>query len=162
MFNLLKLLQLLSAAEAEFIVVGGIAIRSHGGNYLSEDLDICYSRNRDNLKTLASVLSPLSPRLRGVDPNLPFVFDWTTLQHGTNFTFVTSLGDLDLLGEVKGVGVYDDLLNVSITVDLEGFPTKILSIPSLIVAKQAADRPKDQAGLTVLYALRDALNSQID
>ena len=162
MFNLLRLLQLLSAAEAEFIVVGGIAIRSHGGNYLTEDLDICYSRKRENLKKLTSVLSNLQPRLRGVDPKLPFVFDWTTLQHGTNLTFVTSLGDIDLLGEVKGVGTYDDLLRVSITVDLEGFPTKILSIASLIVAKQAADRPKDQAGLTVLYALRDALDSQID
>ncbi len=162
MFNLLKLLQLLSAADAEFVVVGGIAIRSHGGNYLTEDLDICYSRNRDNLKRIAGVLTPLSPRLRGVDPKLPFVFDWTTLQHGTNFTFVTSLGDIDLLGEVKGVGIYDDLLENSIVIDLDGFQTRILSIPSLIIAKEAANRPKDEPGLTVLRALRDALDTDID
>ena len=162
MFNLLKLLQLLSAADARFVVVGGIAIRSHGGNYLTEDLDICYSRNRDNLKRIAGVLAPINPRLRGVDPNLPFVFDWTTLQHGTNFTFVTSLGDIDLLGEVKGVGVYDDLVANSIAIDLDGFQTRILSIPSLIIAKEAANRPKDEPGLTVLRALRDALDADID
>lgn len=66
------------------------------------------------------------------------------------------MGDVDLLGEVKGIGNYDDLLKHSISVDLDGFPTKILSIPALIIAKEAANRDKDQPGLKVLYALQDA------
>ena len=156
MFNLLKLLQLLSAAEVEFVIVGGIAIRSHGGNYLTEDLDICYSRTHDNLKKIADVLLPLKPRPRNFPDNLPYVFDWTTLQHGTNFTFETSMGDVDLLGEVKAVGNYEDLVGQSIRVDLDGYSTYILSIPALIIAKRAAGRPKDQAGLQVLEALEEA------
>jgi hypothetical protein len=147
---------MLSSAGVEFVVVGGIAIRSHGGNYITEDLDICYSRTRDNLRRLADVLSPLSPRPRGFQKELPFIFDWTTLQHGTNFTFVTLMGDVDLLGEVKGVGIYDDLVAESIEVDLDGYLTKVLSIPALIRAKEAAAREKDQAGLKVLYALQEA------
>ena len=154
MIDLFKFTQQLSSAGVEFIIVGGIAIRSHGGNYITEDLDICYSRNRDNLKRIAEVLAPLKPRPRGMDETLPYVFDWTTLQHGSNFTFRTTLGDIDLLGEVKGIGQYTDLLNLSLTVDLDGFPTRILSIPGLIIAKEAAARPKDEAGLKVLYALR--------
>ena len=156
MFNLLKLLQLLSAAEVEFVIVGGIAIRSHGGNYLTEDLDICYSRTNENLKKIADVLLPLKPRPRNFPDNLPYVFDWTTLQHGTNFTFETSMGDVDLLGEVKAVGNYEDLVGQSIRVDLDGYSTYILSIPALIIAKRAAGRPKDQAGLQVLEALEEA------
>jgi predicted nucleotidyltransferase len=156
MINLFELARQLSAAEVEFVIVGGVAIRSHGGNYVTEDLDICYSRTRENLKKIAKVLEPLQPRLRGVEDHLPFVFDWTTLQHGTNFTFTTTLGDVDLLGEVKGIGAYDDLIKESIEVDLDGFATNILSIPGLIKAKHAAARPKDEAGLTVLYALREA------
>lgn len=66
------------------------------------------------------------------------------------------MGETDLLGEVKGIGNYDDLIKDSITVDLDGFPTRILSIPGLIVAKEAAARPKDEAGLKVLYALRES------
>jgi hypothetical protein len=147
---------MLSSAGVEFVVVGGIAIRSHGGNYITEDLDICYSRTRDNLRRLADVLSPLSPRPRGFQKELPFIFDWTTLQHGTNFTFVTLMGDVDLLGEVKGVGIYDDLVAESIEIDLDGYLTKVLSIPALIRAKEAAAREKDQAGLKVLYALQEA------
>ncbi|MFN2502561.1 MAG: hypothetical protein ABR530_11210 [Pyrinomonadaceae bacterium] len=156
MIDLFEVARRLSQAEVEFVIVGGIAIRSHGGNYITEDLDICYSRTRENLKRLANVLAPLSPRPRGLDKNLPFIFDWSTLQQGTNFTFATSMGDVDLLGEVKGIGTYEDLITRSITVDLDGFPTKILSIPALVVAKEAANREKDQPGLRVLYALRDA------
>ena len=156
MINLFELARRFSSAGVDFVIVGGIAIRSHGGNYITEDLDICYSRQRENLKKIAGVLEPLQPRLRGIDDTLPFVFDWTTLQHGTNFTFTTALGDVDLLGEVKGVGAYDDLVKESIEVDLDGFATYILSIPSLIAAKKAAARPKDEAGLQVLYALKEA------
>jgi predicted nucleotidyltransferase len=156
MINLFELARLLSQSNVEFVIVGGVAIRSHGGNYITEDLDICYSRNRENLKKIAAVLVPLKPRPRGIPENLPFIFDWSTLQHGTNFTFTTSMGDVDLLGEVKGLGNYDDLLNESIVVDLDGFQAQILSIPSLIIAKEAAGRPKDEAGLKVLYALRES------
>ncbi|MBX3288503.1 MAG: nucleotidyltransferase [Acidobacteria bacterium] len=156
MINLFEIARRFSEAGADFVIVGGVAIRSHGGNYITEDLDICYSRTRDNLKKIADVLTPLKPRPRGIDDNLPFVFDWSTLQHGTNFTFKTTMGDVDLLGEVKGLGIYDDLVNDSLTIDLDGYSTKILSIPSLIIAKKAAGRPKDEAGLQVLYALQES------
>lgn len=156
MINLFELARRLSQAKVDFVIVGGIAIRSHGGNYITEDLDICYSRARENLKTIAEVLQPLNPRPRGFDKNLPFVFDWSTLQQGTNFTFTTAMGDIDLLGEVKGIGNYEDLIDQSMIVDLDEFPTRILSIPALIVAREAAAREKDQPGLKVLYALQDA------
>lgn len=160
MFDLLKAAQLLSAAGVEFIIVGGVAIRGHGGSYVTEDLDICYSRTRDNLKKIADVLAPLNPQPRSFDDDLPFVFDWTTLQHGTNFTFVTSLGDIDLLGEVKGIGNYQDMLSESLEIDLNGYKTKLLSIPALIVAKEAAGREKDRVGLQVLYALQEAIDDE--
>ena len=162
MIDLFEMARLLSKAGVEFVIVRGVAIRSHGGNYVTEDLDICYLRTNDNLRKIASVLTPLNPRPRNFPENLPYIFDWTTLQQGTNFTFETSMGDVDLLGEVKGIGSYDDLVPVSIQVDLEGFPTRILSIPSLIVAKRAAGRPKDEAGLIVLEALQAAQNDDND
>ena len=160
MINLFDLARKLSQARVDFVIVGGVAIRSHGGNYITEDLDICYSRTRDNLKRLADVLSPLKPCPRGMDKDLPYVFDWSTLQHGANFTFETSIGEIDLLGEVKGLGIYEDLVKNSIIIDLDGYSTKVLSIPGLIIAKKAAGRPKDDAGLKVLYALQEAETSE--
>ena len=156
MINLFTAAQLFAKAEVEFVIIGGIAVRSHGTGYVTEDLDICYSRKTENLKKIADVLGPLKPRPRGFPDDLPFVFDWSTLQHGTNFTFRTTLGDIDLLGEVSGVGAYDDLLKESIVVDLDGFPARILSVDALIKAKEAAGRAKDESGLKILYALRES------
>lgn len=156
MINLFEIARRFSEAKVDFVIVGGVAIRSHGGNYVTEDLDVCYARTNENLKKIAAVLSPLNPRPRNFPENLPYVFDWTTLQQGTNFTFETSMGDVDLLGEVKAVGNYEDLVSQSLSVDLDGHPTYILSIPALIIAKRAAGRPKDEAGLKILEALKEA------
>ena len=156
MIDLFEMARRFSEAEVKFVIVGGVAIRGHGGNYVTEDLDICYSRTNENLKKIASVLAPIKPRPRNFPEELPYVFDWTTLQQGTNFTFGTLLGDVDLLGEVKGVGAFDDLVKESIPIDFDGYSAYILSIPALIRAKKAAGRPKDEAGLKVLEALQEA------
>lgn len=156
MINLFELARRFSEAEVEFVIVGGVAIRAHGGNYVTEDLDICISRTNDNLKRIADVLAPLGPRPRNFPQGLPYVFDWTTLKHGTNFTFETSMGDVDLLGEVEPIGGFDQLVSNSFKIDLDGNETYILSIPALIKAKRAAGRPKDLAGLQVLEALQEA------
>ena len=71
---------MLAEADVKFVIIGGVAIRGHGGNYVTEDLDICYSRTHANLKKIADVLSPLKPRPRAMDEKLPFNFDWMTLQ----------------------------------------------------------------------------------
>ncbi len=155
MIDLFSAAQLLAKSGVEFVIIGGIAVRSHGTNYLTDDLDICYLRTTENVKKLANALAPLKPRPRGFPDDLPYIFDWKTLHNGTNFTFRTSLGDIDLIGEVAGVGTYEELLNESISVDLEGVSVRILSVDGLIAAKEAAGRRKDEAGLKVLYALRD-------
>ncbi len=156
MINLFEIARRFGEAGAQFVIVGGVAIRGHGGNYVTEDLDICYLRTNENLKKLAEVLSPLTPRPRNFPEGLPYVFDWTTLQHGTNFTFETTLGDVDLLGEVKGIGDYPKVVTNSLEIDLDGSTARILSVSALIVAKRAAGRPKDEAGLKVLEALSEA------
>ena len=158
MISLFQAAKILAQANVEFVVIGGVALRTHGSAYVTQDLDICYRRDRANLEKIAEALRPIKPRPRGFPDELPFVWDWSTLQNGTNFTFKTSLCDIDLLGEVPGIGVYQDVLDQSNTIDLDGFSVQVLSINGLITAKETAGRPKDQAGLEELYALRDALD----
>jgi hypothetical protein len=63
---------------------------------------VVYRRSPDNLDRLVSSLAPFRPYLRGAPPGLPFRWDQATLERGLNFTLVTTLGDLDLLGEPWG------------------------------------------------------------
>lgn len=157
MIHLFEAVQVLAKAEVEFVIIGGVALRSHGSGYLTQDLDICYSRSRKNLERIAEALEPLKPRPRGFPDDLPFIWDWSTLQNGTNFTFKTTLCDLDLLAEVPGVGTYEDAFKNSVANDFDGYPVRVLSIDALIRAKETAGRKKDIAGLNELYALRDSL-----
>jgi hypothetical protein len=88
---------------------GGAAAIAHGSARFTQDLDIVYLRTATNLGRLAAALADHKPYLRGVPPGLPFVWDDATLARGLNFTLVTSLGDIDLLGEIPGGGTYEEL-----------------------------------------------------
>ena len=65
---------------------------------------LSYARNRENIRRLVAALAPLEPYMRGVPEGLPFKFDEATVRAGLNYTLQTTLGDLDLLGEVAGGG----------------------------------------------------------
>jgi hypothetical protein len=71
-----------------------------------------------------------------------------------NFTLVTDLGDIDLLGEVSGVGGYEQALAQSVEKVVFGYTVRILSIESLIAAKKAAGRIKDRLHVLELEELR--------
>ena len=150
-----NLLGTLGRHEVAFIVVGGAAAIAHGSARLTQDLDIVYDRSPANLDRLVAALADHKPYLRGVVPGLPFLWDRTTLARGINFTLVTSLGDIDLLGEIPGGGAYQDLLAGAI--ELHVFQTRCLclSLSQLIRAKRAAGRPKDLEALAELEAIEE-------
>jgi hypothetical protein len=148
-------LRLLIQHQVEFVIVGGVAISAHGSAYLTYDLDVAYARTRDNLKRLAAALAPYHPRPRDFPADLPFVRDEQTIKQSTNFTLTTDLGNIDLLGEVAGLGDYDQVRAQCVVMNLFDLPCKVLSLDALIVAKRAAGRTKDLLVLPELEALRE-------
>src|SRR5882724_8816876 len=99
----------LAEAEVSFIVVGAYAGVIQGAAQVTRDLDVCYERTPANMKRIAGALAPYRPRLRGAPADLPFVLDERALAQGMNFTFQTDLGDVDLLGELSGIGQFSDV-----------------------------------------------------
>ena len=148
-----RLFHLLGDARVDFILVGGMAAAVHGASRLTQDLDVVYSRERANLERLAAALAPHHPYLRGAPPGLPFRWDAETIERGLNFTLTTTLGDLDLLGEITGGGGYDDLLARSTVIEVFGVSCRCLDLPALIEVKRAAGRPRDLEALAELEAL---------
>src|SRR5262249_26102951 len=98
--NFHELLPLLARHPVRFIVVGGGAAIAHGLGRLTQDVDVVYSRDGENIRNLVAALKDHQPYLRGAPPGLPFTWDEATIQAGLNFTLTTSVGDIDLLGEV--------------------------------------------------------------
>ena len=96
----------------------------------------------------------MNPRLRGLPEDFKAPFDEQSLAPGTNFTLVTDLGNLDLLGEMSGVGGYRQIVNDAKLIRLGDFACHVASLDTIIRSKEAADRPKDRATLPELKALR--------
>jgi hypothetical protein len=142
--------------DVAFIVVGGAAAIAHGSVRLTSDLDIVYQRTPANLDRLVAALVEHQPYLRGAPPGLPFRWHKATLLRGLNFTLISSLGDIDLLGEIPGGGNYEDLLPGSIELSVFGMRCRCLSLAQLIRAKRAAGRPRDLDVLAELEAIQEA------
>ena len=147
------LIRVLSQAEVKFIVVGGAAATAHGLARLTFDLDIVYRRDLENLSRLVAALTPLQPYLRGAPPGLPFEWSSETLRRGLNFTLITSMGALDLLGEISGGGSFENLESHSVLLELHGSQCLCLDLEWLIKVKRAAGRPKDFQAIAEMEAL---------
>ena len=143
----------LAKADVEVIVIGGLAAQAHGSARITQDTDFLYRRTPENIDRLAAALAPYKPYLRGAPPGLPFRFDPRTVRQGLNFTLQTTLGDVDLLGEVSGVGNYDAVLPHAVPLPVLGRDVLVIDLPWLIRAKRAAGRPKDLEAIAELEAL---------
>ena len=155
-----RLIAALADAKVEFIIVGGLAATAHGSARLTQDIDIVPLRSSENLARLTSALAPFEPYLRGAPPGLPFDWASSTLQRGLNFTLTTTIGDIDLLGEVTGGGKYEHLLPHTVVMEFFGHSCKCLDLPWLIRVKRAAGRPKDIEAVAELEVLLEERENQ--
>lgn len=148
------LLKALVTSEAKFIVVGAYAAIAQGSRLRTDDLDVCYERTTDNYKKIVDAIARFHPRLRDLPEGIHAPFDERSLAQGTNFTLVTDLGNLDLLGELSGVGGYRESVRDAKEIEFEDLKFLVASLDTIIRSKEAADRPKDRATLPELKALQ--------
>ena len=155
-YDPLGALRTLQEHGVRFIVIGGVAGRLWGSPTMTNDVDICYARDQSNLERLAEALLELEARLRGVDDDVPFILDATTLANGQNFKFMTKDGPLDVLGMPSGVNGFDELITNVVEFDLgDGLVLPVCDLDDLIRMKRAAGRTKDRIELEVLAAVRE-------
>jgi hypothetical protein len=142
----------LNQAGVRCVVVGGVAMRLQGASHRTEDFDVFYGRDAANLDAIVRALTPYHPRLRGAPEGLPFLFDTRTLKNGLNFTFITDIGAIDLLGDTGSLD-FDNLYERATQMEVNGIPLRVATVPDLITMKREANRPKDQDHLRSLEAL---------
>jgi hypothetical protein len=138
----------------EYIVIGGQAETLMGSPRVTFDVDLCYRQTPKNHERLSAALKGLNIRLRNAPPDLPFTMDARTLAMGSNFTFETSVVDLDLLGWVEPIGNYDALLQNCQTYPVGEFSVNVINLDDLIRIKQHIKRSKDVDSLYQLLAIK--------
>lgn len=157
LFDPIPILQTLSQHHVRFVLIGGFAGRLWGSNTITNDLDICYARDRPNLEALEAALRELSATLRGAPKDIPFLLDAQTLERGDHFTFETRFGDLDCLGTPPGSKGFQDLVDGSAEMVVDSIRVLVASLQDLIRLKRTAARPKDLVEVEILAALREEI-----
>lgn len=159
-FDPLGALRVLQDHRADFLLIGGLASRVYGSPLITNDLDICYARNPDNLERLATALKEMEARLRGAPADVPLLLEAETIAAGDHFTFITVFGGVDCLGTPAGSAGYEDLRKNAVKKNLDGIEVSVVSLDDLISMKLAAGHPKDLYQAEALGALREETDSK--
>jgi predicted nucleotidyltransferase len=141
--DLTDILERLTKAEVEFVLVGGLAAVTYGSSMATQDIDICCSFAPDNLLRIQSALEDLNPVHRMTSNLVPLKLTEENCTSLKNLYLETDWGQLDCLGEILGIGGFKEVQCLSETIGLGGHQCKILQIEALITAKKAMGRPKD-------------------
>jgi hypothetical protein len=78
-----------------------------------------------------------------------------------NLYLGTTLGKLDCVSEVLGIGPFEEVFRQSTTAPMFERNFRFLSIDALITAKRATARPSDMRTVGQLEAIREAMNKNV-
>jgi hypothetical protein len=148
-----QLIQRLCDAEIDFVIVGGFAGILHGSTLVTRDLGVCAVLSRDNVARLRDVLRDLNPTHRQTPQRLSFLDNPGPDVEVKNLYLGTTLGAVDLLGFIKGVGDYARVREASVEIEIFGRRCRVISIEDLIRAKESLARPKDLLAAQELRAI---------
>lgn len=144
----------LVARGVRFVIIGGVAATIHGSARLTNDIDLCYDTAPDNIDRLVAILTEWRAYLRGVEPGLSFILDARTFRDTPLMTLTTTMGAIDLLDVVPGVGSFEKVLVASEPVRVGAMEFRALTLEALIASKKAVRRKKDVEHLIELEAMR--------
>jgi len=150
-----SLLNRLMAGNVEFVIIGGFAAFAHGVTLVTQDMDIACRFSEDNLLRLQAALRDLHPVRRLTAKRIPLQLTPQKCRNLKNLYLSTDWGVRDCLGEVKGLGGFDDVLTQSMEIPLAGERCRILTVSALIRAKEAMNRPRDREAVIQLRAIQE-------
>ena len=123
---------------------------------VTQDIDICCRFGEANLLRIQAAFADLHPVHRS-RPDLPLQLTAEHCRSLKNLYLKTDLGIVDCLGQVLGVGDFDEVLKNSVEVELPYGKCQIIDIETLIRAKEAMNRDHDR--ITVKY-LKEIIKQQ--
>lgn len=147
-----ELLTVLARHRVDHVIIGGVAMVLHGAPISTLDVDVVYRRSDENIDRLLTALDELDAHFHDLSGRRLRATK-SLLDLPSPKLLRTSLGRLDVLGELDPNLAWESLWQQSETVDLDGLQVRIASLSHLIAAKERAGRPKDRLHLLQLRSL---------
>lgn len=155
-----ELLQSLTDAGVDYVLVGGLAVQLHGYMRSTFDVDLVLAMNDDNLARFIDVA-----KRHALTPGIPVPIeslrnaDQIEQWHRDKGMLAFSLREPQAGGIVVDVIVrpevsFEKLMANAVAGDLFGRHVPIASIDDLLVMKRAANRPKDRLDIEALEMIK--------
>jgi hypothetical protein len=159
--NLGAILEGLSEAGIDFILVGGLAAVVQGAPVTTMDVDIVHNRSPENIAKLVAFLRSIEAIHRRPDDKViePKEGDVSGTGHSL---FTTRLGALDVLAVIEEGRAYEDLLEHTVELEFRNHTIRVLDLKMLIQLKRTSADPKDMQRLPVLEETLRQLNDKSD
>jgi len=156
----INLLERLVRNGVDFVIVGGFAGVVHGCTYVTQDIDICCDFSPANLLSLQKAISDLEPVYRMTPGRKRLYLTEQACKQLKNLYLDTTMGPLDCLSVINGLGDFDQVRQASELVEVGGVRMRVLSLNALIKAKKSMNRPRDREALLQLEAIKKLKNSK--
>ncbi len=152
--DLERLLDELGNAGIRAVLVGGLAARLRGAAVVTEDVDVVYARDPDNLERLSTWITDSNVRFLSRPDLRPLLSHLESPGHKLTRT---PWGRLDLLGTAGAGRGYDDVAVGAEPLDDATPSILVASLDMVITLKEEAGREKDLAMLPLLRSVRAQL-----
>jgi predicted nucleotidyltransferase len=147
--DLKKIISALNECGANYILIGGYALFSHGYHRATEDVDLLIPADTENAKAVIKALMVLEDQ---ESANLPL--EWFDGEENIRLADEVVV---DLMFKTCGE-TYETLLPYVEYIDIDGIPMQTLTLEGLLLTKQS-DRPKDQLDKSVLEQALEYIKS---
>lgn len=144
-----RIFRVLAERGVDYVLIGGIAVQTHGHVRMTNDVDLIPAPDPLNLERLASALGELEARV--LNPGSEGVaIDAQMLPRSTIWQFATRDGDIDVMHEVPHGDPFEQLSERALRIRLGEVEVPVVGLDDLIRMKLARGRSVDLADVAAL------------
>lgn len=144
-----RILRTLTEHRVDYVLIGGLAVQTHGHVRTTQDADLIPAPDPANLERLADALQALDARV--LNPgHAGKTIDAATLPRATIWQLTTRDGGIDVMHEVPGGAPFSELKQRALRVRLGDIDVPVVGLDDLIRMKLARGRPVDLADVAAL------------
>ncbi len=144
-----RILRALAEHGVDYVLIGGLAVQTHGHVRTTNDADLIPAPDPANLTRLAAALRSLDARVLNPGEEGTEI-DARMLPRATIWQFGSRDGGIDVMHEVPGGRSYEELRDRALHVRLGEIDVPVVGLDDLIQMKLTRGRPIDLADVASL------------
>jgi predicted nucleotidyltransferase len=144
-----RILRALAEHEVDYVLIGGLAVQTHGHVRTTNDADLIPAPDPANLERLAAALRSLEARVLNPGEKETAI-DSKMLTRATIWQFASRDVGIDVMHKVPGGRSYEELSKGALHVQLGDIDVPVVGLDDLIQMKLSRGRPVDLADVASL------------